>query len=122
MIVKMLQTFNNTAFWTCKHLIDQFRDQIIITELDGKSNTPGNIQIYSWNILHQFYESLKQEDIVSEKFRTIDTAAKLIKNGMKQLRTISSIYSLSDIIGSVEKKHNKSSWKTESFLTECVCW
>ena len=52
---------------TEKRLIDQFRDQIIITELDGKSNACGDIQVYSQNILHQFHESPKQEDIVSGK-------------------------------------------------------
>ena len=47
---------------TYKRLIDQFRDQIIITELDGKSNV---VTFRSTaEIIHQFYESPKQEDIV----------------------------------------------------------
>ena len=66
---------------TC--IIDQFRDQIIITELDDKSNVV-TFRYTVENIRHQFYESPKQEDIVSEKYRIlIETVAKPIKNGIK---------------------------------------
>ena len=57
-------------------------DRIIITELYGKSNVVTFIFI-SDNILHEFYESTKQEDIVSEKYRIIlriiETATKLVR-------------------------------------------
>ena len=80
-----------------KRLIDQFRDRIIITKLDSKSNVV-TFRSTSDNILHQFNVSQKQEDIVSEKFKIIETAASPIKNGIKILRTNSSIYPSSDII------------------------
>ena len=57
--------------YTKKHLINQFRDQIIITALAGKSNVV-TIRSSAENILRQFYESQKQEDIVSEKYRIIE--------------------------------------------------
>ena len=46
-----------------KRLIDQFRDRIIITKLDSKSNVV-TFRSTSDNILHQFNVSHKQEDIV----------------------------------------------------------
>ena len=84
-----------------KRLVDQFKDQIIITVRDDNSNVMTFIYMTD-HILHQFYESPKQEDIVSEKYRIIETVAKLINNSIKLLRTNSSIYPSSDIISSVE--------------------
>ena len=80
-----------------KRLIDQFRDRIIITKLDSESNVV-TFRSTSDNILHQFNVSQKQEDIVSEKFKIIETAASPIKISIKILRTNSSIYPSSDII------------------------
>ena len=58
------------------HVIDQFRDQIIITELDDKSNVV-TFRSTAEKILHLFYEYPKHEGIVSEKYKLIETVAKL---------------------------------------------
>ena len=85
-----------------KRLIDHFKDRIIITELAGKSNVV-TFRSTASVILHQFYESPKNEDSESEKYRLIETAAKLIKNDAKLMRTDSSVYPSSKEIRSVDE-------------------
>ena len=84
LIAKMKDYLENTDIepFSFKHmnkrLIDHFKDRIIITELAGKSNVV-TFRSTASVILHQFYESPKNEDSESEKYRLIETAAKLIK-------------------------------------------
>ena len=85
-----------------KRINDHFKDRIIITELDGKSNVV-TYRSTAFNILHQFYESPKTDDPEAEKFRIIETAAKLIKNDIKSINAETSQYPSSDEIRSVEE-------------------
>ena len=108
LIAKMKDYLENTDIepFSFKHmnkrLIDHFKDRIIITELAGKSNVV-TFRSTASVILHQFYESPKNEDSESEKYRLIETAAKLIKNDAKLMRTDSSVYPSSEEIRSVDE-------------------
>ena len=108
LIDKMNEYLDDTEFepysfpYMKKRLTDHFRDRIIITELDGKSNAV-TFRSTASSILQQFYESPKKEDSESEKYRVIETAGKLIKNDIKSVRADSSNYPSSDKIRSIEE-------------------
>ena len=107
LIDKMKEYLEDTDFqpysfpYMKKRINDHFKDRIIITELDGKSNVV-TFRSTAFNILHQFYESPKTDDPEAEKFRIIETAAKLIKNDIKSINVDTSQYPSSDEIRSVE--------------------
>ena len=108
LIVKMEEYLVNTDFepysfpYMKKRLLEHFKERIIITELDGKANVV-TFRSTASHILHQFYDSPKNDDSEAEKLRLIETAAKLIKNDIKSVKPESSRYPTSDEMRSVDK-------------------
>ena len=108
LIVKMEEYLVNTDFepysfpYMKKRLLEHFKERIIITELDGKANVV-TFRSTASHILHQFYDSPKNDDSEAEKLRLIETAAKLIKNDIKSVKPESSRYPSSDEMRSVDK-------------------
>ena len=67
-----------------KKLLDRYGDQIIVTEINGKSNVV-TFRRTAASILHDFYDKQRMEHAESETMRIIDTAAKLIKSDIKSM-------------------------------------
>ena len=74
-----------------KKLLDRYGDQIIVTEINGKSNVV-TFRRTAAPILHDFYDKQRMEHAESETMRIIGTAAKLIKSDIKSMVTSSDSY------------------------------
>ena len=73
-------------------LQEHFRDQIIITEINGKPNVV-TFRSTVANILHDFHAQPKNVDLETEKLNIIRTAS-LIKSDIKLIKTLNDIYPL----------------------------
>ena len=67
-----------------KMIKDHYGDEIIIAEINGKSNVVTFTTTAS-KILHDFHQQSERDDSLREKMRIIETAAKLIKNDIKSV-------------------------------------
>ena len=65
-----------------KMIKDHYGNEIIIAEINGKSNVVTFTTTAS-KILHDFHQQSERDDSLREKMRIIETAAKLIKNDIK---------------------------------------
>ncbi len=68
-----------------------FGSEVTITETSGKKNVV-TLRRTCDKILHDFYNVPKEQDPLLEKMRIIQTAAKLIKNGIKSLTSAGNTY------------------------------
>jgi len=91
--------------YSCKHMKKQiekyFGDEIIITEVNGKTNV---VTLWSTatSILRDFYASPKEDDTDLEKQRIISAAAKFIKSDIKALQQQKDVYPGYDEMASLE--------------------
>lgn len=85
-----------------RRLQEQFGDEVIIAEIDGKPNVV-TLRSTAEKILHDFYFLPKKDDPEAEKIRLIETAAKLIKNDIKICSTAYDSYPTSDQMESVQR-------------------
>ena len=63
---------------------DHYDDEIIIAEINGKSNV-ATVTTTASKIHHDFHQQSVKDDSIREKMRIIETAAKLIKNEIKSV-------------------------------------
>eukprot|EP00794_Sanderia_malayensis_P002072 gene2072-2349_t len=86
-----------TSRWMKGRLTEQFKHEIVITEINGKQNVV-TFRSKARNILHEFYKSYKSDDVELEKIRIIETAAMLLKNEIKECYCSTTTYpSIEDI-------------------------
>ena len=67
-----------TSKWMKARLSEQFKDEIVFTEINGKQNVV-TFRSKAKNILHDFYKSWRSDGVELEKTRIIETAAVLLK-------------------------------------------
>ncbi|KAL9969583.1 hypothetical protein ACROYT_G021813 [Oculina patagonica] len=88
---------STTAAYNCTlmkaRLQEQFGDQIIITEINGKPNVV-TFRSTASAILHEFHSQQKDVDLDTEKLSIIRTASRLIKNDIELLKTSNEVYPL----------------------------
>ena len=72
-------------------LLEYFGDKIIITDVNGKPNVV-TFTTTAATILQEFHVKQKNLDIEAEKMDIIKTAAKLIKNDLKSIKTTNENY------------------------------
>ena len=101
-----------------KRVMEHFGDDVIITEINSRPNVV-TFRSTAASILHKFYDLPIQQDPESEKLRIIETAANLIKNGIKIMDTSKDIYPSPEDIGSVKKILNLSQSHYVSFQEKC---
>ena len=80
-----------------KRLPDYLRDRVIITEMKGKPNIFTFRSTASY-IIHKFKRLPKPEASEIQKFRVIETAAKLVKSDIKAVETRKDIYPSAEYI------------------------
>ncbi len=81
-------------------LKEHFGDRIIQTEINGKPNVV-TFRNKAKAVIHDFY-SRKKADPETNKFRIVETAAKLIRDDIKAVETSHSVYPAFDELGSDE--------------------
>ena len=73
--------------WMKKKLQDEFKDEIVFTEINGKANVV-TFRARAKNILHNFYEESKQDqDADKNKDLLLKAAAELLKEDIKLVAT-----------------------------------
>ena len=77
-----------------KMIKNHYGDEIIIAEINGKSNVVTFTTTAS-KILHDFHQQSERDDSLREKMRIIETAAKLIKNDIKSVIQSTDYYPIS---------------------------
>lgn len=89
-VTKMGKNFKNSDLepYSVPHMKSQleehFRDQIVVTEINGKHNVVTFFSTVKTIILHKFCtQNRSKDDSESEAIRIIETAAKLIKNDVR---------------------------------------
>lgn len=82
-------------------LIEHFGDRIIVTELCGKE-TVVTLKSTAERLLHEFYLSPRNTDTEAEKIKILTTAAKLLQNDIKSMKTDCDSYPTCQEIGSIE--------------------
>ena len=73
-----------TSKWMKVRLTEQFKDEIVFTEINGKQNVV-IFRSKAKNILPDFYKSWRSDDVELEKTRIIKTAAMLLKMKLKSV-------------------------------------
>ena len=81
-------------------LVEHFGDRIIQTEINGKPNAV-TFKSKAKAVLYDFY-SHRDFDPEKDKYRIIETAAKLIKDDIKSVQTSHAVYPACDELGSEE--------------------
>ena len=94
-----------------KRIKDHYGDDIIIAEINGKSNMVTSTATAS-KILHDFHWQSERNDSTREKMRVIETAAKLIKNDIKSIIQSKDYYPMSE---------EMSAEKAMEFIPESLC-
>ena len=122
LITKMkeyLEEFSQDEFiskWIITRLKEYFKDDIVITEMNGKQNVV-TFTLKSKTILHEFYESGRCDDSEEEKTRIIRTAAMLLKHDIKECDTSKITY---PSIDDVESCKNYLPSSLNCFLEEII--
>ncbi|KAH3870449.1 hypothetical protein DPMN_033637 [Dreissena polymorpha] len=80
-----------SAVYMKKKLMEQFNDQIVITEINGIPNSVTLKKTVS-TILNEFYKQDKDLDPSQKKMSIIQTAAKLIWSDIKDIRVSKAFY------------------------------
>ena len=93
-----------------KRIKDHYGDDIIIAEINGKSNVVTFTTTAS-KILHDFHRQSERNDSTREKMRVIKTAAKLIINDIKSIIQSKDYYPTSE----------EMSEKAMEFIPESLC-
>ena len=89
-----------TTKWIKHKLQEQLKDEIVITEINGKPNG-----VTFWTTTAKILQNCNKQrcsDPTGEKERIILAAAKLLRTGIKKLKCCSKSYPNSDKIGSLE--------------------
>ena len=87
--------------WIKHKLQEQLKDEIIITEINGKPNFV-TFRTTAAKILQNFYSEQRCSDPTGEKKRIILAAAKLLKTKIKEMNCCSESYPNNDKVGSLE--------------------
>ena len=83
-------------------LQEHFRDKIVITSIYGKSNVLTFRQTAA-SVIDEFYCNPRPKDTEEERYRIIETAAKLIKSEIKNIDVSSDVYPTSAVMSEVEE-------------------
>ena len=83
-------------------LQEHFRDKIVITSIYGKSNVVTFRQTAA-SVIDEFYSNPRPKDTEEERYRIIETAAKLIKSEIKNIDVSSDVYPTSAVMSDVEE-------------------
>jgi hypothetical protein len=96
---------SNCTPYQFRYMKDQlkahFGDKIVITEINGQKNVV-TLRSTASSILHDFYCEAKQ-DVVSDKLRIIETAAKLIKSAIQDVIQTNESYASYHELSSVDE-------------------
>ena len=74
-----------SAVYMKKRLLEHFKNDIFITEINGKQNVV-NLRTTTASIVHNFYSYSKDEDSQANQLRIVQTTGKLIKNDIKHMQ------------------------------------
>ena len=87
--------------WIKHKLQEQLKDEIVITEINGKPNFV-TFRTTAAKILQNFYSEQRCSDPTGQKKRIILAAAKLLKTKIKEMNCCSESYPNNDKVGSLE--------------------
>ncbi|CAG2250738.1 unnamed protein product [Mytilus edulis] len=99
-----------------RKLLDHFGTSIVIAEINGKSDVV-TFKMTASEILHEFYNQPKDEDIQVKQKRLIEVAAKLILNDIKSIPTNKEVYPDPSILSSISANQEFLPSSLRTFLT-----
>lgn len=108
-----------SAVYFKKKLHEHYGDEIEITERLGEEDLYSFTNIL-WRIVQRFHSQQSSSDIEQEKIRIITTAAKLIYNDIKKLKTNKLFYDIFSNLSSYEETLGFVPVSLQIFLTTII--
>ena len=117
-LIQKMKEYEECEPYSFTHMKTQlkkhFGDQIVITEISGKSNVV-TLQRTAARILHDFHHESKQ-NMCDGKMHIIETAAKLIRNDIRNIKQPRDAYPSPNDMSSIEENVNFLPESLQSFL------